>query len=296
MNMMRKTKCRFGKLFVLLIGWLASGCTTIAPRIADDRSVSTTQTFSHERFDRVLQTYVDGQGMVNYSDLQKAPEDLEAYYQLITLYSPDSDPELFPSQQHQLAYWLNAYNAGVIKTVLTYYPIDSVLAVKNPALFFFLTDKAGFFFFQRLTFGGKTTSLYYLENQVIRKRFADPRIHFALNCASLGCPRLPRQSFSGDHLDNQLDRETRLFLSEKRNFEIDYRQRTIYLSAIFQWYQQDYIDWYQKMYPRNAASLLSYISLYLSADQAAQLNQVGDTFSIEFRPYDWRLNDQKNHP
>jgi hypothetical protein len=68
------------------------------------------------------------------------------------------------------------------------------------------------------------------------------------------------------------------------------------LSAIFQWYRKDFTGWYQKRHPEEAASLISYIRSYLPTDQAAVLNQVSDTFSIEFRPYDWRLNDQKTNP
>jgi hypothetical protein len=76
-------------------------------------------------------------------------------------------------------------------------------------------------------------SLYHLENGIIRKRFPDPRGHFALNCTSLGCPRMPRQAFSGKNLDGQLDMETRKFVAEERNFKVDYENNTIFLSEIF---------------------------------------------------------------
>ncbi len=220
---------------------------------------------------------------------------MEEYYRLIATYSPDSHPDLFPNKEHKLAYWINAYNAAVIKTVLSYYPITSVLDVKQPAVFFFLSDKSGFFVFQRLMFGGKATSLYYLENGVIRKRFGDPRIHFALNCAALGCPRLPRQSFSGEALDHQLENETRLFLAEERNFKIDHHEKTIYLSSIFQWYEEDFLSWYHNRFPGHPASLIKYIALYLTPEKTAELNKYGDDYPVRFVPYDWQLNDQKNH-
>jgi hypothetical protein len=283
-------------LLLSLLGWMVIGCTTIHPLRVEDQPPVAEETFAHTRFDEVLQKHVDGDGRVDYALLQKNPGNLEVYYRLVAAFSPDSHPGRFPSEDHKLAYWINAYNAGAIKTVLTYYPIDSVLAVKNPWPFFFLTDKAGFFLFQRLTFGGQTTSLYYLENQVIRKRFADPRIHFALNCASIGCPRLPRRAFTGGQLDQQLDHETRRFLGEERNFAIDHEARRIDLSSIFQWYQEDFTDWMRHQFPDRPATLLSYISLYLPPAQAAALENVGDRYRLRFVPYDWGLNDQNPLP
>jgi hypothetical protein len=184
--------------------------------------VGVPQTFSHEDFDRVLYRFVDDQGRVDYAALKRDARDLERYYLFLSAYSPDSHPALFPTESSKLAYWLNAYNAAVIKTVLTYYPLSSVGDIKPPLLLFFLPQQSGFFLFQRATFGGSTTSLYFLEHWVIRRRFADPRVHFALNCASRGCPRLPRQAFTAEHLDEQLDHETRKFLAEERNFTINH--------------------------------------------------------------------------
>ena len=289
----RSYKTHYSCSILLIFVFLIFGCTTIQPIIKDKPPV-VQNIFSNERFDRVLKQYVNERGLVNYSALRVDSEDLEGYYYLITTYSPDSHPDLFPSEKHKLAYWINAYNAGAIKTVMTYYPINSVLDVKQPGLFFFLSDKSGFFFFQRLTFGGKSTSLYYLENEVIRKRFNDPRIHFAVNCASVGCPRLPRQSFSGDSLDQQLDYETRLFLTEERNFKLDHDEKVIYLSSIFKWYEKDFTTWYNTNFPKNEASLLSYIELFLPPDKADALRAISNRYTVRFIPYDWRLNDQNS--
>ena len=287
----KMTQNQYIGMMLVLLAIAVSGCTTIQPVIKDQQPAEP-NIFSNESLDRVLQQYVNKRGFVDYNALQTNPDDLEDYYYLITVYSPDSPPDLFPTENHKLAYWINAYNAAAMKTVLTYYPVDSVLDVKQPGIFFFLSNKSGFFFFQRLTFGGKTTSLYYLENSVIRKRFGEPRIHFAVNCASVGCPRLPRQAFSGDSLDQQLDFETRLFLTEDRNFSIDHDEKIIYLSSIFKWYEKDFTSWYSKKYPEGEASLLSYIELYLKPDKAEELTTVSDSYTVSFIPYDWKLNDQ----
>lgn len=278
---------------MLIFIFVMFGCTKIEPTTFTDEQVVEPRILSHASFDRLLQRFVDHEGRVNYSALKQDSRDLDQYYHLIATFSPDSHPDLFPSESHKLAYWINAYNATAIKTVLTYYPISSVLDVKPPAVFFFLSEKSGFFVFQRLTYGGKTTSLYYLGNGVIRERFQEPRIHFALNCAALGCPRLPGQAFSGEDLERQLDQETRKFLSEARNFRIDHSGKTIYMSSIFKWYEDDFLNWYQKNYSESKASLVNYIALYLTSDKAAELKEHGNQYALRFLPYDWGLNDKK---
>lgn len=271
---------------------LLFGCTTIRPASIPDHMLAPPLVFSHDDFDRVLQRYVDDQGLVDYARLKDDPEDIDRYYLLLSTYSPDSHPSLFPTEQSKLAYWINAYNAAVIKTVLNYYPISSVEDVEPPKALFFFPDKSGFFLFQRLTFGGETTSLYYLENGVIRKRFRDPRIHFAINCAARGCPRLPRRPFTAQHLNDQLDRETRKFLSEERNLRVDHQEKTIYLSSIFDWYESDFLDWYMGRYPEQEATLPNYVALYLSEKESTELRRNAGSYEVRFIPYDWRLNDK----
>jgi len=281
--------------FALLPLLAFAGCTAIKPLTVPERTlVETPHTLSHEDFDRVLHRFVNDQGQVEYTALKNDPRDLERYYLLLSTYSPDSHPDLFPTEQSKLAYWLNAYNAAVIKTVLTYYPISGVGDIRPPLLLFLLPQKSGFFLFQRVTFGGKTTSLYFLEHWVIRKRFADPRMHFALNCASGGCPRLPRQAFTAEHLDEQLDHEARKFLAEERNFVIDHEGKTVSLSSIFDWYESDFLTWLQRKFPGRKATLLDYVALYVSAEKVEELQRAA-SYDIRFIPYDWRLNDQRGH-
>ncbi|MGD9762328.1 MAG: DUF547 domain-containing protein [Candidatus Binatia bacterium] len=264
-----------------------SACTAIRPNVPAARLGPQPDTFSHAAFDRVLQRFVDDRGRVDYGSLQAHRADLDWYYDLVAAYSPDSSPALFPTRAHALAYWLNAYNAAVMRTVLEYYPIAGVGDV-DP----WLPGKAGFFFLQRLTFGGATTSLYYLENNVVRERFRDPRVHFALNCASGGCPRLPRRAFTGEQLDQQLDAEARRFVAEPRNVRIDHGERAVYLSSIFNWYQRDFLDW-PPLEGRSGATLLDYVALYSTPEQVAELRRASE-YDVRFAPYDWNLNDQ--HP
>ena len=269
-----------------------TGCTEIGSLTSQESPMIIPPMFSHTHFERVLERFVNRQGQVDYAALKKDLHDLEQYYRLFATSSPDNHPELFPTEHGKLAYWINVYNAAVIKAVVTHYPIQSVEDVKPPSLLFFLPRKSGFFLFQRLTFGGIQTSLYYLEHYVIRKRFADPRIHFALNCASGGCPRLPRQAFTAEHLDTQLDQAARQFMTEKRNLVIDHQAKTVWLSSIFDWYKKDFVGWYERKFASTGkASLLDYVSLYASLEQAQELKHAA-SYTLRFVPYDWSLNDQ----
>ena len=103
-----------------------AGCTVIRPVALPERTLIAPRMFSHADFDRVLHRFVDDQGRVDYEALKNDARDLERYYRLFSAHSPDSHSALFPTEHSKLAYWINAYNAGAIKTVLTYYPITSV--------------------------------------------------------------------------------------------------------------------------------------------------------------------------
>ena len=221
---------------------------------------------------------------MDYGALGSDRAELDGYCRLLARYSPDATPERFPTEASRLAYWINAYNAAVIKTVLHYYPVESVLDVKRPWVFFFLPKKSGFFYFQRVRLGGASMSLYKLENDIVRKRFHEPRAHFALNCASLGCPELPRHAFTPERLDEELTREARRFLSKPGNFRIDPESGTIFLSEIFDWYRDDFTG--------GSSSLIDYLRRYLPDKQARLLDDAADRYEIRFTPYDWSLNDR----
>src|SRR5262245_21525683 len=116
---------------------ILSACTAIKPvSVLPQPLQEMSPTFSHEAFDRGLRRFVDNAGRVDYAALKRNNGDLEPYYSLLALYSPDSHPSLFPTEVSKLACWLNAYNAAVIKTVLTHYPISGVGDIRPPVLLF----------------------------------------------------------------------------------------------------------------------------------------------------------------
>lgn len=268
-------RSRFAAPLLAAVALLAGCTTTIGPTVPADKLGPMPARFPNAAFDVVLHRYVDERGLVDYTALQAHRGGLDRYMDLIAAYSPDATPPLFPTRDDALAYWLNAYNAGVLRLVLEHYPIASVADVD-----WWLPDKMGFFVLPRLTFGGATYNLHDLLNDVIRERSRDPRIHFALNCGSRGCPHLPRYAFNGDVLAVQLDQSARNFVAEERNVRIDHDARRVYLSSIFKWYREDF-----------GSDLLAYIARYSSPERASELSRAA-AYEIEFVPYDWRLNDQ----
>jgi hypothetical protein len=263
---------------------LAPGCTAIRPaELAGGPAVARVP-FSHEELAIVLERYVNDRGQVDYQSLLDQPLHLERYYFLLGKYSPDSHPEYFPTREHQLAYWINAYNAAVLQTVLRHYPIGSVDDVRAPVpLRYVLPRKAGFFVFQRIRLGERGTNLYWLENRVIRRRFRDPRIHFVLSCASAGCPYLSAAPMNAATLEEQLDGAARAFLGDSRNVRIDHEQRIVRLSAIFDWYERDFRS-------DDGGTLIDYVRAHAPAELAAELEQAAG-YGLDFLAYDWSLND-----
>ncbi len=135
-------------------------------------------------------------------------------------------------------------------------------------------QKIRFFYLTRLEVDGEKRSLYSLENDVIRP-LGEPRIHFALNCMVRSCPRLPREPWSAEQLDAQLDAAARLFVSEPRNVERVPARRTVRMSSIFDFYRKDFLA--------QAPSLIAYVNRF--RDDPIALDYQG-----EFIPYDWTLN------
>jgi hypothetical protein len=275
-------------LSVLLLPTAA--CTTIQVSSAAP-AAPTIARFDHAPFDADLQRHVDGRGRVDYAGLERDRADLDAYYASLAQVSPDSHPDLFPDDDARLAYWVNAYNASAIVAVLTHYPIDSVKDV-NPKTLFFLPRVTGFFLLQRITLGGDKTSLYELENEIVRKRFADPRIHFALNCASASCPRLPRRAFTAEALQLQLEHETLFFMSEARNVSIDSEAGEILVSSILDWYESDFVEWMKAEHPAAEATPVGYVRAHLAPEKRSELDACASC-KVRFADYDWTLNDQR---
>lgn len=250
------------RALVLLLVSLLSACSLYGP----PRVESPPTAEPREAWARVLRTHVDEQGRVNFAALAKQPEDLERYVAWVYAVSPATQPQQFPTPQQVLAYHLNAYNALAMYAV-----IESDIPESNAGF-----GKVRFFFLRRVRVGGERMSLRTYEDEVIRP-LGDPRIHFALNCMSLGCPRLPREPFEAAKLEQQLEREARLFFSEARNLRVDDATKTVWLSEILDFYPDDFLA--------QAPSLIAYANRY-------RTTSVPENYAVRFIPYDWTIARQ----
>jgi len=235
--------------------------------------------FSHDALETLLRRFVTADGRVRYAAWHSDPgalAGLDRYLAAVARYSPDRSPGRFGTERERLAYWINAYNACVIKGVLAHWPIRSVQDVRAP-----IELKAGMGFFWRIhfVFGGATFNLYGLEHDVIRGRFRDARAHFLLNCASVGCPVLRPEVARGPDLERQLDEATRAFF--EIGVRIDPRRRTVRLSSIFDWYREDFLA--------EAPSLVRWISERAEKPMKSALADA-EGYELIFESYDWGLN------
>ena len=216
----------------------------------------------------VLTEHVDKEGRVNFAGIAQNPAKLEQVVAFIEYVSPQSRPDLYPTPQSELAYHINTYNALAMYAVVQ----EGIPQALRYSRFTFMFYK--FFFLNKVVIGGRKMSLYAYENEVIRA-LGEPRIHFALNCMSIGCPRLPQVPFDPKVLDKQLDTEAKIFFAEERNVRLNPANRTVELSEILKFYTEDFL--------RVSTSLTSYVNRY--RDMPIPVD-----YEVKFQVYDWTVN------
>ena len=227
---------------------------------------------THAQWSAVLGRWV-ADGRVDYAGLQRDGQPaLDTYLaSLSATCAPDYETW---TRGEQIAFWINAYNAFTLRLILDHYPIASIRKIG------WLPGAA---FRQRFIpmpgLKGGTISLDEIENGTLRSAFREPRVHFALVCASKSCPALRGEAYRGAALDHQLDDQARVFLNDRMKNRVDTAGRTLYLSSIFKWFRGDF--------EAAAGSLPAFIAPYL--DPAAPV----DGFAVEFLAYDWSLNDRR---
>jgi hypothetical protein len=225
--------------------------------ITFNQQLSKKEGYIHDLFDTLLQKYVSKNGNVNYKNLKNEHKDLLGYIEVLTKFYPKID-EL--SKSEKLAYWINAYNALTIDLILRHYPLQSIKDIKNP-------------WDQRLwKFGNKWLSLNDIEHQILRK-INEPRIHFAIVCASESCPKLLNKAFNADELEMQLTNATKAFLSDRSKNEIS--KNSIKLSKIFKWFAKDF---------KADGSLIDFLNQYTEIE-------ISDKAKKSFKDYNWDLNE-----
>lgn len=240
-------------------------------------SAETAPQFDYTPYARVLERYLDDRGLVDYAGLKDSSWRLDKFVEQLADYSPKSNARLLPKGPPALAYWLNAYNALMMARVVEAYPTTSVMRIGRDQGVVF-TDRVN-------ECGGQLLSLDDIEG--FARAAGDPRVHFALNCASMGCPPLRKGPFLPAAIDAQLDGAVRDVLGRKYYCRLSDNGRLVGVSHILTWYSGDFRGWLKRQ--GTPGRVLDYVALY-APEPVAQAIAAGA--GIDSLAYDWRLNDQ----
>lgn len=239
----------------------------------EDYSPTSRITVDHTRWGNLLQTYLitsHSSGINRFHYAAVSAEDnkvLDQYIIQLTAIDPRS-----LNRTEQKAYWINLYNALTVDLILSHYPVASIRKLGK-----------GFFSFgpwddEITVIAGKTLSLNDIEHGILRPIWKDNRIHYALNCASLGCPDLSPKAFSPENMEHQLDLAATRFINHPR--AVAFKQNRLHLSSIYDWYREDFGGSYK--------TLINHLQKYASPELADQLRVA--TKKVDYH-YDWKLNE-----
>jgi len=229
---------------------------------------SDSQPVSHGQWDQLLREYVDEYGLVDYAGLRADSARLRTYLDLLSSAHPNDENW---SDDEQLAYWINAYNAFTVELILRHYPVASIKDIKNGIPFVNTVWDIEF-----ITIQDQNYSLNNIEHGIIRKYYDEPRIHFALVCAAMSCPKLQRFAYTPDKLSAQLDSAGTTFLNDRYRNEI--RPGVARLSKVLDWYWGDFKAAY--------ADRRALINDYYKGEPVTAETE------IDFLEYNWALNEQ----
>jgi len=218
----------------------------------------------HVIFGNLLGKYA-ANGQVDYQGFKSEEKNLDAYLSQLEAVSVDS-----LGQKEKFAFYTNAYNAWTIKLILGGYP--GIKSIKDLGSLFKSPWKKKF-----VKIHGETLTLDDIEHNILRPQFKDPRVHFAVNCASKGCPPLAASPYTGDKLDAQLDAATVAFINDPEKNRLE--GNVLYVSRIFKWFSGDFND-----------DVLSFFLKYSNRTLKADLLRKGDDIKIQYLDYDWSLN------
>lgn len=248
-------------ILLLLIGLFFTACA-----VQDFDSNS--QPISHAVFDSLLRQHVNEAGLVDYEGFIQDSVQFKEYLQLLSKHHPNDQHW---TREERIAYWINAYNAFTIKLIMDHYPVASIKDIKNGIPFVNTVWDIKF-----INIEGAEYDLNNIEHGILRPKYEEPRIHFAVNCASISCPKLQRFAYTGEKLDEQLNEAARDFLNDpdKNKLSTD----KIALSKILNWYWGDFKDQYD--------SRAELVNKYV--DEV----QVNPDAEVDFLDYDWGLNVQ----
>jgi len=218
------------------------------------------KTIDHGPWNALLTKYVQNNGDVDYKGFAKDVAALNSYLTLLANNKPQDDW----SKNEKLAFYINLYNAATVKLIVDNYPVKSIKNIKRP------------WGSKIVTLGDELISLGDVEHKILRK-MNEPRIHFAINCASFSCPKLVNVAFTAQNMEQQLEAATKDFINDPTRNKIAAERAQ--LSEIFKWYKKDFIT-------SNSATVLEYIDPYIDVSLQAKTK-------VDYLKYDWNLNEAK---
>lgn len=213
----------------------------------------------HSQWDKLLKKYVNNEGLVDYKGFKNDSAKLDAYLKMLAEQNPTNNW----SVQELLAYYINIYNAATVKLITENYPVKSI------------KDIDGNWTKGRVAIGDKELSLGGIENGILRK-MNEPRIHFAINCASISCPKLINEAYTAGKINEQLDRAAKNFINSDEN---DISASNVKLSSIFDWYQKDFTI-------NGEQDVIGYINQFSNT-------KIKPSATLSYKTYNWNLNEQK---
>lgn len=225
---------------------------------------STAEPVSHQLWTDLLQKHVSPDGSVDYNGFKKDMAKLKEYTSLLAANHPNSSW----SDAEQMAYWINAYNAFTIQLVAEHYPLESIKDIKRGIPMVNTVWDIKF-----IEIGGQKYDLNKIEHGILRKDWDEPRIHFAVNCASISCPNLRNEAFTADKLESQLTEQTRLFLADENKNRIS--KNKVEVSRLFQWFGGDF---------KKKGTLIDFLNQYTDM-------QIASKADVKYLKYDWGIND-----
>jgi hypothetical protein len=267
--MTNRTFNSFAYFIALLLFF--SGCATkvVSPCFIISNENQGKEIYGSRFWEKTLKKYVDEKGRTSFKNLAFNHVDLLFYLNYIAKTSPQLYPKKFPDKKHKLTFYINSYNALAMYGIVYH---------KIPKDFNRFIDRLRFFKFTEYNIGGMHISLYDYENKIIRP-MGDPRVHFALNCMVVDCPRLPDTPFAPDMLDSQLNEASVEFLNDPQKVFVDHSKKIVMVSEILKFYKEDFVN------SKQAASLLEYINRFRET-------KIPSSYRIGFFNYDWTVNNQ----
>ncbi|GMR23360.1 MAG: hypothetical protein BMS9Abin37_1780 [Acidobacteriota bacterium] len=231
--------------------------------------------FDHSSWDELVQRHVrDGGRRFDYVGLKADERQFEAYLGALA----NADLSALSANEIQ-ALFANAYNAYTIKTILDHVSADGTFDIES------IRDVPDVFGRKNHNVGSFSLSLDNMEHNVLRPLFKDPRLHFAVNCASISCPPLPMHAFTGDEIDEQLDTVTKNALTNTDYVSVD--GDALLVTKIMDWYGGDFVN---PEYTGSEKTLPEFIAKYATDEVRELVATRGDSVTVKFRDYDWGLN------